>query len=252
MKYHLQWYVNNAAGGAGTYNLGLVAENGRVVAQNDWKAPERCAIVKVSSIGLTGIYSTIARNGHPGDDLSVPTLADTGADFEDQLDLEKMLGGKGIIVNSGESITVSSTCTGNGLLNCDIELDTSVPAGNHRLVQVAGANAVAVADVAIETGGNFRAAAILVPGTRYTAKAVYSLSTTQHFALIGFEKKGMCRIPGHTALLLGHRMYVLPPSAQRMMTETGEYYQSQFRWYVKATAADAANTQRLFVLLEAL
>jgi len=251
MKYLLHFFYNNAAGGASTYAVPLINENGQVVAGNDWTAPEDCAITRVSSVSTVGAYSTIARSAHPGDDLSVPTLADTGADFAQVLDLEKMLGGSGVVVKKNEKLIVTSTLTGNGLTNVVIELDSKVPGGNHRLVQVAGA-AAAVADVFTETGGNFRAAAVLNPLTTYVPKAVYAHSTTLHQAAIGLANGGLSFIQGHTALLLGHRMTVLARSVQNSMRASGGTYQSQFRWFVKATAADAAAVQRLFMLLEAL
>ncbi len=251
MKYLLHFYYNNAAGGAATYATPLINENGQVVAGNDWTAPEDCAIVRVSNVALTGVYATISRNGHPGDDLSVPCLADTGADYSQMLDLEKMLGGKGIEVKKNERLSVTSTLSGNGLTNVIIELDSRVSGGNHRLVQIAGA-AAAVADVFTETGANFRAAAVLSPLVTYIPKAIYAYSTSQHQSAFGLANAGMSYVPGHTALLIGHKMTVLSPSTQRAMTATGGSYASQFRWFVKATATDAANTQRIFVLFEAI
>lgn len=245
-KYVVACYYNNAAGGAGTYAVPTVMVNGVATANAGWAAPEKVGLVRVMFLSTVGTSGIINRNQHAQHVLTVPVLADTGADYEQHLNFEDMLGGKGIVVEKGETVTLQAVLTGNGVVYAYAEYDSLAQTVDASCLRVAGAAAM-VAGIPVETGGNLRAAAF-EPNTKYQLHAVYWLSTTAIRVAVGLTAGKLVDGRAHTAVLLGHKMDVLTDRAKTLLTGTGSEWTANALVLASATAADAANTQAGYFL----
>lgn len=236
------------AAGAGTYAAALISENGQVKNQAAWTAPKDMAITKIIPMGANGDYSTLARNDHQADDLIFVHPSDTLADYDKVIDIVEMFGGKaGIVVNKGESITLTNTVTGNATINVMIELDDSITRVNGRGIRAAGVNAL-VANTPTETGGNIPAD--LNPSTTYRARGV-SLKSTSIQTAMGVLKGASTALPGSNAILTGQGYSKLDKDQAEVMQGTGAEWDSTFGLWVTGTAADAANVQLWYIFMEA-
>jgi hypothetical protein len=240
-KYLIAGYYNNAAGGAGTYAVPTVLVNGVAVAGAGWSAPEKVALVRCAFLSTVGTSGIINRNSHPQHVLTLPVLYDTGGDYEQHINFEDILDGKGVLVDKGETVNLQAVLTGNGVVYAFLEFDTSVTGVDASCLRVAGAQAM-VAGIPVETGGNLRAAAF-EPNTKYNLQAVYWLSTTAIRASVGLTSLKLVDCRAHTAVLLGHKMDVLTPSAKKLLSGQGSEWTSNALVFGSATAADAAATQ---------
>lgn len=246
MKSVLMFQAVNAAG-AGTYAMNLISENGQVKNQASWTAPKKMAITKIQPMGANGDYSCIARSDHASDDITFVHPADTLADYDKVIDIASMFGGKaGIVINQAETMTLTTTMTGNGTINIQIELDDAVTAVNARGIRAAGANAL-VANTPVETGGNL--IANLAPNSTYRIRGACLESTTIQMAFAGV-KGSYTSIPGANAVLTGQGYATLTSDQAAVMQATGAEFTSTFALWVTGTAADAANVQIFYLIME--
>lgn len=246
MKTVLMFSMTTAAG-AGTYASTLISENGAVKNQASWVANRDCAITKIIPMGANGDYSCLARSGHQADNLTFVHPSDTLADYDKVVDLLKMFGGKaGVAVDKSESISLTNTVTGNATINVLIELDDAVTRVNARGVRIAGANAL-VANVPTESGGNV--ATNFNPNTDYRLRGA-SLKSTSIQTAFGVLKGSSVALPGSNAILTGQGYSTLDPDQAKVMQGLGSEWQSTFGLWVTGTAADAANVQLWYLILE--
>lgn len=246
MKISLVGYYNNAAGGAGTYTIPFISQNGAVINLNSYTVPKKMAISRVAFVSTVGTHGIITRSSHAEDLFHVPALSDTGADYQQAMDLEKMFGA-GLVVESSEGITCQGLVTGNGTMWVFMELDDSLTGKNYRCIRAAGANA-ASATAPVETGGNVCAA--LAPTKEYTMCALYFHSTTPLKISVGMKNGELTDVNAHTALLIGHKFATMTEKQKLILKGKGSEWQSSFRAYVQCTAADAANVQFFYPVFE--
>lgn len=235
------------AAGAGTYAATLISEDGQVKALAGWTAPKQYAITKIQPMGANGDYSCFARSAHQADDITFVHPADTLADYDKVIDIVEMFGGKaGIVIDANETLTLTNTVTGNATINVQVELDDSVTAVNARGMRIAGANALG-ANTPTETGGNF--AANLNPNATYRIRSQSLKSTTIQMAY-AMLKGNSTAMPGSNAILTGQGYTTLSKQQAEVMTGTGAEFTNTFFLYVTGSAADAANTQLFYFIVE--
>lgn len=247
MSRRVQVWTMTTAAGAGTYAMTLIAENGVTRNLTTYRTPSAMGICKVKAMGANGVRFTITRAGHAADTLVFPQLADTLADVNKEIDIEKLLDGAGIELTSGEDVSITSTVSGNATITLVIELDDAITRVNVRAPRVAGA-AAAIAATPVETGANLRAA--LSSSARYTLKAIFATSTTIEHLITRFTVKGRelyeaVDTPG--ALLTGVGNY---GKLDKPITGTGAEFGTDFALDIIASAADAANVQDIYALFE--
>lgn len=240
------WNMTTVAG-AGTYAANMTSENGVVRTAATWRVPKSMALMKVKAMGANGLRFTITRSAHVADTLVFPQLADTLADREKEIDLEKLLDGAGIEFIEGEDVTITVTVGGNASVNLFLEFDESKQRVNVRAPRVAGA-AAAVADTPTETGANLRAA--LGSANKYVLKALLVTSTTIQGAITRFTPTGQesfesIDTPG--ALVAGAGNYA---KLDKPVSGTGAVFGTDFYLDVVCSAADAANVQDIYGLFE--
>lgn len=244
MKKVLMFSMTTAAG-AGTYASTLISEDGQVKALAGWTAPKTMGITKIIPMGAAGSHSTIARSQHASDDITFTHPADTLADYDKEIPIDKMFGA-GIIVEANETLTLNNIVTGNATINVLIELDDKIKTCNARGIRIAGAAAY-VANVPTETGGNV--AADLAPNTEYRIRGACLLSTSIQTAYAMLNGQSVA-LPGANAILTGQGYAILSKEAMEAMTGTGSEFAATFQLYATGTAADAANVQFYNFLLE--
>lgn len=247
MTRRVQVWTMTTAAGAGTYAMTLISENGVARNLTTWRTPAAMGICKVKAMGANGVRYTITRTGHAADTLVFPQLADTLADVNKEIDLEKLLDNAGIELLAGEDVTITSTVSGNATITLVIELDESITRVNVRAPRVAGASA-AVAATPTETGANLRAA--LSASARYTLKALFVTSTTIEHLISRFGVKGRelyeaIDTPG--ALLTGVGNY---GKLDKPVAGTGAEFGTDYALDIMCSAADAANLQDIYAILE--
>ena len=246
MKTVLQYTMTTGAG-AGTYAATNVSVNGKTKSQATYVADKNYGITKVQIMGANGSYITVARDGHPGDDLNLIQQADALTDAQKMIDIYELFNQKGITLDKGEGLSMTIAVTANATIDVFIELDDSVSRVNGKAVRVLGSNA-AVANTPVETGA-------LVPGgfapsDVYRGRACYFTSTTIQNMSIGLNNKGLCVQPGQNAILTGQGYTKLDNKQAELMTGTGQEYSATFEAWINATAADAANVQILGMIFE--
>lgn len=246
MKISLVGYFNNGAGGAGTFTIPFISQNGAVINTNTYTVPKKMAISRVSFVSTVGTHAIITRSSHSEDVFHVPALSDSGADYQQAVDLEKMFDA-GLVVEGSEGITVQGLVTGNGVMWVFMELDDTTPGKNYRCIRAAGANA-ASATAPVETGGNVCAA--LAPTKKYTLCGLYFHSTTPLKISVGMKNGELTDVNAHTALLIGHKFSTMTEKQKLILSGLGSEWQSSFRAYVQCTAADAANVQFFYPIFE--
>jgi len=238
-------YLNNA-GGAGTFIVPAVMMNGITIVGDRIVMPEKAALVRIACMSAVGTWFLFSRMGHTANPVVLPTLYDSGGDYEQHINLEEMLREHGIAVDAGEMVQVSAALTGNGTVYVFEEYDTEVPGVNCFGIRVQGSAAM-VAGTPVESGGNLRLA-LFSPLVNYTPVATYFHSTTAIRGSLGLTSQKLVDIRGHTGVVLGHKMDVLTPKQQSLLTAPGSMWTNLSLFFGSATAADAANTQFLYVL----
>ena len=244
MKKVLMFSMTNAAG-AGTYAANLISEDGQVKNLAGFTAPKDYGITKIIPMGANGSFSTFARSAHQADNLVITHPADTLADYDKEIPIDKMLNA-GIIINANETLTLTNTVTGNATINVLVELDDSIAKVNARGIQVAGANAF-VANTPTETGGNVPAN--FNPNVQYRLRGIAFLSTSIQTAY-AMLKGSSVALPGANAILSGQGYSILTPEQAKVMTGTGADWVNTFFLYATGTAADAVGVQSINMILE--
>lgn len=235
------------AAGAGTYAATLIRDNGKVRNADAYTANKRYGITRVQIMNAGGSYITMSRSSHQEDDITLEQIADTLADADKVIDLFEMLGGKGVVLEANEGLSIDVTVTANSTIDIFVELDDTIPVTNAYGVRAAGANA-AVANTCVETGANVTAA--MNPNKKYRARGIYFTSTTIINAQLGVDGNGLVTVPGQNAILTGQGFTVLKPDQAKVLEGTGSTYQSTFECWIAATAADAANVQVINIVFE--
>lgn len=235
------------AAGAGTYASTLISENGQVKNLAGWVAPKDMAITKIQPMGANGDYSCIARSAHQADNITFVHPADTLADYDKVIDIVEMFGGKaGIVVSKNETLTMTNTVTGNATINVQIELDDSITRVNARGIRAAGATAF-TANVPTETGANIPTN--LNPNLNYRIRGA-SLKSTSIQMAYAMLKGASVAIPGSNAILTGQGYTALTSEQAGVLTGSGSDFHSTFALYATGTAADAANVQLFYLIVE--
>lgn len=235
------------AAGAGTYAATLTADNG--VARNlaGYTSPKKQAITKVQIMGANATYIDIARSAHQGENLTLMPVADTLADAVKSIDIADIMGGKGIIVDLNEVLTINVTVSGNATVLVFIELDDKIATVNAKAVRAAGANA-AVAATPTDTGGNVPTG--MNPNKTYRPRAVYATSTTIQNLTLSLNDSDCISLDGQTAIVSGQGYQKLRDEQAAVMQGTGNVYAQTFKAFITASAADAANVQFIGVIFE--
>lgn len=246
MHISLVGYYNNAAGGAGTYTIPFISQNGQVINSNTFTVPKDMAISRAAFVSTVGTHAIIARSSHTENPLHIPALSDSGADYEQAVDFEAMIG-KGVVVLGSEVLSAQGLVSGNGTMWVFIELDDTISKADFRMVRAAGANA-AVAATPTETGANVCTA--LAPTKKYKLRALYCHSTTPLKVSIGMKDGTLTDFNAHTALLIGHKFSIVNPRQQTTLEGLGSEWIANFRAYIVCTAADAAAVQFFYPLFE--
>lgn len=244
MKKVLMFSMTTAAG-AGTYASTLISEDGQVKNLAGWTAPKDYGITRIIPMGAAGDYSTLARSAHAADNLVFVHPADTLADYDKEIAIDKMFGA-GIIVTANETLTLTNTVTGNATINVLIELDSDIQKVNARAVRALGATAY-TANVPTETGANIPAN--FNPNAPYRMRGCSLKSTTIQTAyamLKGFS----VALPGANAVLTGQGYAILTPEQAKVMTGSGADYNATFALYATGTAADATAVQIYYTFFE--
>lgn len=250
MMHTLHFTYNNAAGGAGTYTIPLANEDGNARASNFWTAPKPMGITRVIITGANGNYISMARNAHQADTMQLAQQADTLADLKKTIQLSKILGDgkspKGLEVLGDETLTITATMTGNGVISILVELDDTIPVVNAIGIVQAGVNA-AVAYALTPTGANI--AAGMDPKKNYRLRGVYFTSTTI-LGVVLRMKTNYVSIPGQNAVLTGQGYTKLAAEQANVMVGTGSEYRANYEASILCSAADAAAVQRLHFIFE--
>lgn len=242
MKNVIGFSMTTAAG-AGTYAAthnrdGILTKNATY-----YKASKPQAIVGITIMGANALRIIMYRDGHQADDIYLPAIADTLADLKKKIPIKDLLDNAGIELLANEQLSMDIVVGGNATVNVEIELDDACQRTNVRGVYAAGANALN-ANVATETGANVVSG--LNSNANYKPKATYITSTTMQSAAMGFQGGEIELLETQTAVVSGQPMYKLAS----LPTAKGEKYKTDFVLLALGSAADAANTQVIFVLFE--
>lgn len=209
-----------------------------------YTVPSSPGFRSITSIGIQGAdcqYIRIVRSSHPADDIYLPCLAATGAVQNGVIDLVKH--NAAIDIKAAEVITVYGYQDSGGaqIVNAHLTVSTG-PGKNLRGIRVAG-TAAAVASTLTASGGS-NVVAALDPNLSFKLRASFLHSTTMYGATIEGSDKMAIQLPGNTDVGLGIPLHWLPENA----TVGGK--NQQWITSVAATAADAANTQYIYLLWE--
>lgn len=247
MMTSLLFMYNNAAGGANTYTIPITNENGQARNANSWTSPKKQGITRVIITGANGNYITISRNAHQADNLGLAQLADTLADAKKTIQFQKILGGKGVIVDADETLSITATMTGNGVISILVELDDAIPTVNAIGIVQAGVNAVATGYVLQPTGANISTG--MDPKRTYRLRGTYFTSTTILGVVIRMREHYIT-LPGQNAVLTGQGYTTLADNQADKLTGTGSEFRAQYESFVLCSTTDAAAVQRLHFIFE--
>ena len=210
----------------------------------NWTANKRWGITKITMTGAVALGFTIIRGGHVGDNVTVPVLSFTLAGVNKTVDLVKLLGGAGLVVDLHEVVNFQSIGSGAGTTDITVELDDSIAVVNARGPRVAGA-AAAVANVPTETLANLRAT--LGASDKYSLRAMYTTSTSILNLIMRWtgQTPTVQSVNGCGALGAGLSNYVLLDTP---ITGLGSVFGTDVFGDIICTAADAAAVQDIFAL----
>lgn len=246
MKKVLHWYDNNVAG-AGTYAMTLIQDDTAVRSQATYTADREYGMTNLIITCTLGNYITITRSDHQGEPIALAIPADTVADYNKSINLREILGGRGVIINKNETVSITVTTTGNSDCNILMELDDKIDKTNAHGVVAAGL-AAAVAYTPVETGGNMVSA--LRPNGNYRLRGLYVTSTTLLNVALGRPKIGFIGVQGQGAQLLGHDYTTLTKEQVEIVSGTGAELNAEMQTWITCVAADAAAVQRLHFIYE--
>lgn len=236
------------AGGAVTNSAAtLISEDGQTKSSNLWTANKKWGITKVIIMGASTTYVTLTRSGHSADTMVLMPPADTLADLKKTINLAKILGGKAVIIDAKEGLSVTATTSGATTTNITLELDDSMATTNARAVRAAGTTAM-VANTPTESGANVVTG--LNPNGTYRVRGTYLTSTSMQSMVMRLGNNYIA-LPSTNAIQSGQGYTTLTTDQATLMTGEGSEYTSTFSLWGVASAADAANTQFFGVIFEA-
>lgn len=227
--------------GATTLASVLLFENGQVRAAGGWTAPKRMGITRVTIAGVAVNFALITRNGHARSPITLNGNQAAATIIGGRPGYDFMYNcGKGVIVDNNETLTVTTTATGAGVVKVSIELDDAVPLMDFRAVRVAGSAALVV-DTPTPTGANV--APGIQPNGRYKLRLcnIFAAATSND-SYIGFKDGGQIQIGTPHAAALNSAPRWLADDQVKYLSGTGTEFLNNLTISIVDTVATAAAT----------